>query len=236
MADETLGVLCASAASLGVVHTLVGLDHALPFAVLSKAHNWSLRKTLAITIVCGVAHVASSVLIGLLVVWAGLDLLEAINLETARGSVAAWGLVALGIGYGLYRWNQKRKSVDHDHMHVHVDGSVHRHQHTHHEDHAHTHAEGARWPVLGLFLVFLVGPCEVLIPVLVVPAGALGLGSALLVSLTFCLATVLTMVAMVWGLLKGIGTINTNWFYQNSHWLTGGTIASSGLAIIILGG
>jgi ABC-type nickel/cobalt efflux system permease component RcnA len=236
MVNETLGVLCASAASLGVIHTLIGLDHALPFAVLSKAHNWSLKKTLAITALCGVAHVASSVMIGLLVVWAGMDLLEAINFETARGSVAAWGLVALGIGYGLYRWNEKRKSVHHNHMHTHVDGSVHSHPHTHHKDHAHSHAERLRWPTLGLFLVFLVGPCEVLIPVLVVPAGALGIGPALLVSFTFCISTVLTMVAMVSCLLVGIGHVRTEWFHRNSHWLTGGTIASSGLAIIILGG
>ena len=80
------------------------------------------------------------------------------------------------------------------------------------------------------------GPCEVLIPVLIVPAGALGLGPALLVSLVFCIATLVTMVAMVVALVKGVNLVNAEWFNRHAHWVTGGTIASSGLAILLLGG
>ena len=203
---------------------------------MSKANQWSLRKTLGITLVCGFAHVLSSVVIGLLVVMFGLDLAKALAIETGRGAWAAWGMVALGIGYGLYKWNQTRKNQTHDHEHTHADGLVHSHPHNHHSEHAHGHLAGSKWSSFGLFLVFLVGPCEVLVPVLIVPAGTLGLGSALLVSGVFCLATLVTMVAMVTALVKGVNLVNADWFNRHAHWVTGGTIATSGFAILLLGG
>ena len=54
-------VLIMSAASLGVIHTLLGPDHYLPFIVLSKARNWSRPRTLWITFISGVGHVSGSV-------------------------------------------------------------------------------------------------------------------------------------------------------------------------------
>ena len=44
MIDVT--VLITTAAYLAFLHTLVGVDHSLPFVVLGKARGWSLRRTL----------------------------------------------------------------------------------------------------------------------------------------------------------------------------------------------
>ena len=57
-------VLLGTAASIGLVHTLLGVDHSLPFVALGRAQGWSLKRTLAVTFGCGLAHVLSSVLIG----------------------------------------------------------------------------------------------------------------------------------------------------------------------------
>ena len=60
--ETSLEVLLFSAASIGFVHTLIGIDHSLPFVVLGRARGWSLRKVWSITFLCGFGHVLSSVL------------------------------------------------------------------------------------------------------------------------------------------------------------------------------
>ena len=45
-----LTLLLVTAASIGVVHTLLGPDHYLPFVAMAKARGWSLARTLRITL------------------------------------------------------------------------------------------------------------------------------------------------------------------------------------------
>ena len=58
-------VLLYTAATIAVLHTALGPDHYLVFTAMGKAQGWSLAKTLRITALCGLGHVASSVLLGL---------------------------------------------------------------------------------------------------------------------------------------------------------------------------
>ena len=39
-------LLLSTAASFGVFHTTIGVDHYIPFAVMSKANKWSFSKTM----------------------------------------------------------------------------------------------------------------------------------------------------------------------------------------------
>ena len=55
--------LIAGAALLGVTHTALGPDHTLPFVMLARAQSWSRRRTLWVTFVCGLGHVASALLL-----------------------------------------------------------------------------------------------------------------------------------------------------------------------------
>ena len=70
--DGTVSLLLGTAAVLASFHTLIGVDHSIPFIVLGRARGWSLRRTLGVTGACGLAHVASSVLIGSLGVLLGV--------------------------------------------------------------------------------------------------------------------------------------------------------------------
>ena len=63
-AVQTTSALLWAAASLAVVHTLLGIDHSLPLAALGRARGWALGRTLLVTGVCGAGHVASSVVLG----------------------------------------------------------------------------------------------------------------------------------------------------------------------------
>jgi nickel/cobalt exporter len=82
-------VLVTTAIFIGFVHTILGPDHYLPFVAMSKARNWKLRNTLAITALCGAGHVAASVVLGL----AGLALGSLfIRVESIRIQERIWPL------------------------------------------------------------------------------------------------------------------------------------------------
>ncbi len=59
-------ILLVAAASIAFLHTILGPDHYVVFTAMGKARNWSLAKTLRVTVICGMGHVLSSVLIGAL--------------------------------------------------------------------------------------------------------------------------------------------------------------------------
>jgi hypothetical protein len=61
-----LKALVITAASLGFFHTLLGPDHYLPFIMMSWARGWSGLKTGLITFLCGLGHICSSVVLGLI--------------------------------------------------------------------------------------------------------------------------------------------------------------------------
>jgi len=100
-------VLLMSAATLGVIHTLLGPDHYLPFIVLSKARNWTRTRTLWITFISGVGHVAGSVILGLIGIAMGLSLSKLEAIESSRGSIVGWMLIVFGLlysAYGIYKY------------------------------------------------------------------------------------------------------------------------------------
>jgi len=238
-------LLLTTAAVTGIGHTAIGIDHTLPFIMLAKAQRWSLKRTWVITALCGVGHVLASVAIGALGIALGIGVERLEWLEASRGDVAAWGLVAFGAVYAAYSWWRSRRRKGHAHLHVHQDGTLHRHAHDHRSQdaevmHFHTHeAETSReqrvttfW---ALFVLFVLGPCEVLIPLLMFPAYALGGGATLSVVLVFGLCTIGTML-----LLVTLGYLGMQWrgferLEPHGHTLAGLAIAASGLGMHFLG-
>ena len=63
--ESTIIALAGLAATIGPGHTLMGPDHYVPFIVMSRARKWWMLKTVWITILCGLGHVGSSIVLGL---------------------------------------------------------------------------------------------------------------------------------------------------------------------------
>ena len=120
-----LTALATTAATLGFLHTVAGPDHYLPFIVMSKARKWSTGRTLAVTALCGLGHVGSSILIGAIGIAFGLGVARLEVFEGFRGDVAAWLFILFGLGYFLWGLNRGLRNRGHHHIHVHGDGSVH---------------------------------------------------------------------------------------------------------------
>ena len=102
----TTETLLFTAAAVGFLHTVMGPDHFLPFIAMSRAGGWSLRKTAVVTTACGIGHVLSSVVLGLLGLALGVAVARLVAIEEFRGDVAGWLLLGFGLAYmvwGLHR-------------------------------------------------------------------------------------------------------------------------------------
>jgi sulfite exporter TauE/SafE len=230
-------ILLGTAISVGIVHSALGPDHYLPFAALSHARGWSRRKTLIITALCGVGHVAGSVILGLLGIALGWTLGSMTGLEALRGDFAAWALIGFGLAYGVWGLRRGLRRKPHSHFHTHANGTSHDHPHNHLHHHVHTHvdADSRSMTPWALFIVFVLGPCEPLIPILMVPAAehsVLGIG---LVACVFAVSTIATMCAMVFVLSAGLSLVKVGHLERWAHALAGFSILVCGAGIKWLG-
>lgn len=244
--DSTVWLLTGSAASIGFVHTLIGPDHYVPFVAMSRIGGWSNRKTLAITLLCGVGHVLSSVVVGFIGIGIGAVLANMEAFESRRGDIAGWLLLGFGLAYTIWGIRDAIRNRPHSHIHVHDDGTVHSHGHTHHGDHVHPHvapyapgvvsADSAERRVESmtpwiLFTIFLFGPCEPLIPLLMVPAAQHHWGAVILVTSVFAIVTISTMLTLVMLARTALRPQLLARFGRYSHAFAGLMIFACGLAI-----
>jgi sulfite exporter TauE/SafE len=236
MSNELL-ILIAAAASIGFFHTLFGPDHYLPFIVMSKSGKWSIRKTTLVTVVCGVGHVLSSVLLGILGVALGIAVSKLEAVESFRGNIAAWALIAFGLVYFIWGVRRALRSKPHKHLHKHEDGFSHMHTHNHMEKHMHVHGEKSAKSITpwALFTIFVFGPCEPLIPLLMYPAAKSSLPGLLLVVGIFGAITILTMLSIVLISTFGINLIPTARLERYTQAIAGATICLCGISIQFLG-
>ena len=173
---ESIGLLALTAASIGFIHTLFGPDHYLPFIMMSRAGKWSMKKTSLVTLLCGIGHVLGSIVLGLMGIALGVAVSRLELFEGVRGNLAAWALIAFGLVYMI--WGIRRAVK--------------------HKGHTHDHFDNKRtMTVWVLFTIFVLGPCEPLIPILMYPAYQSSLIGVILVAMIFAIATVGTMLFMV---------------------------------------
>ena len=232
-----LTVITITAASIGLLHTLLGPDHYLPFIVMARARKWSLVKTTCITALCGAGHVLSSIILGIIGIALGISISKLGAIESFRGGLAAWLLIAFGAGYFIWGVIRARKSRPHVHWHAHGDTSMPIHKHTHSKDHLHLH-KGEKAKNLTpwiLFTIFVFGPCEPLIPLLIYPAAKSSVFGLVLVMGVFGVVTIATMLSIVILLSLGTNLLPMGRLERYTHALAGATICLCGIAIRFLG-
>lgn len=234
--SDSITVLSATAVSLGFLHTLLGPDHYIPFIVLSQAKKWSTKKTMIITFFCGLGHVLSSVLLGFIGIAVGVSLNRLVNVESFRGNIAGWLFIAFGLVYTVISIKKLYRKEKHTHTHFHLNEGVHSHEHNHFNEHTHIHEnDTVKTTPWILFLIFVFGPCEPLIPVLMYPAAENNIPGTILVSVLFSSVTILTMMSIVLAFRLGLNRINMKPLEKYSNLIAGAMILFSGVAIQFLG-
>ncbi|MGE0482197.1 MAG: hypothetical protein AB7Q17_17200 [Phycisphaerae bacterium] len=286
MPDDTFTALLWTAASIGLIHTLAGPDHYVPFIAMSAAGRWSLRKTLVVTLLCGVGHVLGSIALGFIGVGLGTALGAMEWFEGVRGQVAGWLLLGFGIAYTAWGVRRAYLGRTHTHWHVRSDGSLDVHGHPHAGRHSHSveraHRSGASHrsesrqtgehshaaqPVLEcgaavegrsgrgsecerfnaepvaamtprmvpwvLFTIFVFGPCEPLIPLLMVPAARLDFWAVAAVSGMFAVFTIGTMLTVVLLAALGVAGLGRHRLEHFGHPAAGLALAACGVAVVL---
>lgn len=249
-----LMLLIGAAASIAFVHTLMGPDHYLPFVAMAKARGWTLARTLRITLWCGLGHLVGSIALGLLGIAFGAQLARLEWIEAVRGETAAWMLVGFGLAYMAWGLRRAWRNRPHQHWHRHGD-LAHTHKHTHEGDHLHLHdsvqvrvaaADGqgadtghadqkASITPWVIFVIFVLGPCEPLIPLLMYPAATHSVAGVVAVTAVFGGVTVLTMLLAVWVSSVGLSRLRFGSLARYDHALAGFAVCVCGLAITVLG-
>jgi sulfite exporter TauE/SafE len=200
---------------------------------MSKARNWSLTKTSLITAMCGLGHVGSSIALGFIGIALGIGLSKLEIFEGVRGSLAGWAFIIFGLGYLIWAIWKKLKNKPHEHQHIHSDGTVHMHTHNHKGEHMHAHKKKVTPWIL--FTIFLLGPCEPLIPFLMYPAAKSSVGGVVFVSSIFAITTIATMLVVVITASFGIKMVNFGKMEKYVHVIAGATILLSGIGMQFLG-
>jgi sulfite exporter TauE/SafE len=234
--SEELSILALSAAAIAFFHTLLGPDHYLPFIAMARAQGWSLARTATITALCGAGHILSSVLLGAVGIALGLAASFFEPLDEIRGSLAAWAFMSFGLVYLAWGLRQARKKAPHSHAHPHTDGHVHDHGHAHGGEHVHVHEDGAtRLTPWVVFVIFALGPCEPMIPVIMYPAVQGNYFSLIVVTAVFGAVTMTSMLAVVLGASLGLKSIPLRSWDRYSHALAGATLFLCGAAMQFFG-
>ncbi|MHC4072412.1 MAG: urease accessory protein UreH domain-containing protein [Planctomycetota bacterium] len=232
-----LSALVITAASIAFFHTILGPDHYLPFIMMSWSRKWSWLKTTLITFLCGLGHIVGSVVLGLIGVSLGIAVKKLEIVEGFRGNLAAWLLIAFGLVYFVWGLRRAYRNQPHEHKHAHASEAVHTHQHDHHREHAHVHnskgaANVAPWT---LFIIFVFGPCEPLIPILMYPAAQSSFFGLIVVTCVFGIVTIATMLGAVLLSRAGVSFLPLAKVQRFAHVIAGATICLCGLAIQFLG-
>jgi sulfite exporter TauE/SafE len=232
-----INALILTAVSIGFFHTLFGPDHYVPFVAISWARKWSAFKTAVITFLCGIGHILSGAILGLIGVAFGIIVGKLQIIEYFRGNIAAWLLIAFGFVYFVWGLRTAYKNKPHTHSHIHFDHDIHTHEHSHHDQHSHIHLDETKVNITPwvLFAIFVFGPCEPLIPIVMYPAAKHDLTGMWIVTACFGFTCIFTMLVLVLAARSGINLVKLNAMQRFSHSIAGATILLCGLAIVFLG-
>ena len=185
---------------------------------------------------CGLGHVLSSILLGGIGLSIGAAIFRIELIEAVRGQISGWLLFIFGFAYLVYGVRKAMKNRPHVHAHSHLNGHPHRHEHTHFADHSHPHESGSKsHTVWILFIIFVFGPCEPLVPLLMYPAAEGGWGQAVVVASVFGVTTITAMVTMVLVGAFGLSFIRLKRLSRFGHAAAGTAISISGALVLFAG-
>ncbi len=193
---------------LSILHGIIP-NHWLPVLAISKKEKWDLAETSRVTVIAGLSHASSTVLIGVFLAFIGAKLSAVVHSFTSYITPAL--LVALGL---FYIWQ-------HSHHH-------HFHMHGHPEQVANKNKL-----IFSLASAMFFTPCFEIEPYFLV-AGAEGWWLVALLAALYTVVTVSGMVIWVRFAYRGLLKMNWHSIEHNAGIITGITLVLSGVLTFLL--
>ena len=180
---------------LSLLHAAIP-NHWMPVIAVAKAEKWTLQQSLSATLYTGFSHTLSTLLIGIIIGFAGYKLSEYFEIISHRLSAAI--LIILGIIYILAD-HRKQK---------------HHHQHTHGAENIKSGSKSRGAVLFSLSLAMFLTPC-VEIEAYYFRAGVAGWKGIIAASAVYVIVTVISMLLLVWLATRGVK--NIRWHYMEHH-------------------
>jgi nickel/cobalt transporter (NicO) family protein len=185
---------------LSAIHALIP-NHWAPLVTLSKTEKWSRGETLFATLLTGLSHTASTLLIGIVVGVIGIKLSESYSIITKFAAPAI--LFVIGVIYII-------ADLRHGHSHSHS-----------HDMTPKASDKKTKWTVLfTLCIAMFLTPC-VEIEAYYFQAAAYGWMGILIVSAVYLFITLLFTLFLVHAGLKGITKFNLHFLEHHERLITG---------------
>ena len=222
MSGTLLGSILATGFVVAFLHAAIP-THWLPFVLVGRAQGWSARKILTVSILAGGGHVASTALLGLILMGAGMALDQLLGPWLARAA----GLLL--IGFGLYYLLMRKPHV---HRLALAGGGSMAVAET---DALQRRYASDRAAILGLVGLLTFSPCESFLPVYL-SGTSYGWSGFLLLSAVLAAATVVAMTLFTGIVLLGFSRLRLRAVERYESVLLGTTLCVLGVLVMVLEG
>ncbi|MFZ4564345.1 MAG: hypothetical protein ACOYNU_13280 [Bacteroidales bacterium] len=195
---------------LSTIHALIP-NHWLPLIAVGKTEKWSQSQTLWATVITGVSHTLSTIIIGIVVGLIGYKL--ALRYSGISETIAPVILIGLGIVYvfrnfrSLHNHSHDLKPLDHE-----------------------PGQKKSRWIAIltSLSIAMFLTPC-IEIEAYYFQAGTIGWIGIFTVSAVYLLTTLFIMLLLVYLGMNGIKTFKSNFLEHNEKGITGVVLIALGI-------
>ncbi len=188
---------------LSILHAIIP-NHWLPVLAIGKKDNWSLNEVMKVTFISGLAHAASTLAIGIVLGFVGLELSS--KLQYFTHFIAPGILITLGIFF-IYQHHR------HKHFHLHQ-------------------TPEPTLPKTRIIMALVMGmffsPC-LEIEAYFLMAGTIGWWAVLTIGTLYLFISVTGMVLWVRFAYKGILKLNWHSLEHNAGIITGWTLIATGI-------
>ncbi|MFZ1378204.1 MAG: hypothetical protein WAS56_00930 [Saprospiraceae bacterium] len=192
-----LKVILAGTIMISILHAVIP-SHWLPILSISKSRKWTKRETLRVTFLAGLAHVCSTIVLGLFVSFFGAQLKY--FLEDILTIVIPIMLILFGL-YFLYR--------HHTHHHFHIDAQKLNEKND--NDYA---------IIFSIMGIMFFSPCLEIVPYFLM-AGANGIPSVIILSIIFLAVSISGMLLWMYIVYEGTKKLNWHFIEHNVGLITG---------------
>ncbi len=196
--------ILTAAIIISLLHALIP-NHWLPILAIGKKNKWSIGEVREVTFFTALAHISSTLLIGLGLGWAGNHLTEYVE-EITHG-IAPLILIVMGLIY-IYR--------HYKHRHFHLHGGP-------------IKNDSKKAVIISLSTAMFLSPCME-IEALFLMAGIQSIFLLLLVGMVYSIITLVGMVILVQIAYKGMRKFDSHKMEHNAGIITGVTLVLTGIA------
>lgn len=237
MQSPVLTTVAVTGFTVAFLHAAIP-THWLPFVLVARARGWGRAKTVAVSSLAGMGHVALTGLIGLAIAWFGFQLDEKVG--EAFPWIAGGLLLCFAVFYFWRQWTGGGV------CHHHPPGSRH-----HADEHCQEEHEKSHWQeelqdtplvsdragdwtaISGLFVMLTLSPCEGFLPVYL-SGVQFGWTGFVVLSVILAVATLAAMTLFTWLALVGFERFQLKSFERYEAGLLGTLFAVLGVIIIAL--